>query len=221
MDIMKKSKLLPSVIALAALTAAFIVFCGCEDEPSMSDLDSYFENHPYVSDPRTEPTEGGLEISPANASVSMIGETVLFSVKGGESPFTWDVSISAGGSIAAQDNDRDAIYTCKVLTNNNVIAYDHTGRAGIADISSVSTQAVAALAISPTTASVTNNGGFASFAASGGTSPYTWSVKDVSKGSIASSGTANALYQRIASGDNTVILADSAGGKVYAIISQP
>lgn len=77
------------------------------------------------------------------------------------------------------------------------------------------------LGISPTDTTLENDGDMASFTASGGTAPYSWSVQDVFRGSIVSSGGASAAYQRSAAGDNAVIVEDATGEKSFAIVNQP
>lgn len=84
-----------------------------------------------------------------------------------------------------------------------------------------STTTTADLAITPTTADLAKDGDMVTFSVSGGTSPYTWSVSDVFRGSVVDSGGKSAAYQRTAAGDNSVICTDSNGSKVYAVINQP
>ena len=40
------------LLPLAVLGGLFLACPGCEDEPEGSDVDQWFEDHPYVSDPR-------------------------------------------------------------------------------------------------------------------------------------------------------------------------
>lgn len=77
------------------------------------------------------------------------------------------------------------------------------------------------LTVSPATVTLDGQGDMASFTASGGTSPYSWSVTDVFRGSVVDAGGSSAVYQRSAAGDNTVIVQDSKGKKAYAVVTQP
>lgn len=77
------------------------------------------------------------------------------------------------------------------------------------------------LTVSPESVELDNDGDLSSFDVSGGTSPYSYSVQDVYRGSIVSEGSSGCVYQRGTSGDNAVIVTDSAGDAVYAIIEQP
>ncbi|MDP6527092.1 MAG: hypothetical protein QGH15_23200 [Kiritimatiellia bacterium] len=77
------------------------------------------------------------------------------------------------------------------------------------------------LTVSPDTVELDNDGDMSSFDVSGGTSPYSYSVQDVYRGSIVSEGSSGCVYQRGTSGDNAVIVTDDAGDTVYAIIEQP
>ncbi len=75
--------------------------------------------------------------------------------------------------------------------------------------------------VTPNTKSLATDGETASFAAVGGFPSYTWSVNDISKGSVLQQGQESAVYQRAAAGDNVVICTDSRGNRAFATISQP
>jgi len=75
--------------------------------------------------------------------------------------------------------------------------------------------------ISPSTAIITNNGAVVSFMVEGAAGSATWSVQDISKGSILTQSRTAATYRRSAAGDNVVIATDSRGNAAFATISQP
>ncbi len=75
--------------------------------------------------------------------------------------------------------------------------------------------------ISPTSATLTNNGAVASFTVQGASGAASWSVQDISRGSILSQSATGATYERSSSGDNVVIATDSKGNAVFATVSQP
>ena len=79
----------------------------------------------------------------------------------------------------------------------------------------------AVMAITPATSSLANNGEVVSFQVSGGSGTATWSVQDISKGSILTQSDRTATYQRAAAGDNVVIATDSGGTAAFATVSQP
>ena len=78
-----------------------------------------------------------------------------------------------------------------------------------------------AMSITPSATTVTNNGGVVSFNVAGASGAATWSVQDISKGSILTQGARSATYQRAAAGDNVVIATDSRGSAAFATVSQP
>jgi len=77
------------------------------------------------------------------------------------------------------------------------------------------------MSLSPETATLETDGDVTLIQVDGGKPPYTWAVNDVSKGSVTSTGSASAAYQRSDSGDNVVICTDSQGQTVLAVMGQP
>jgi len=185
---MNKSKLVFSMAAIVAFSALFIAMTGCEEDEDIGDLDSWFAEHPYVSDPRESGRESGrsLTIDPSSVQISAVGDTFVFTASGGSSPFSWDVANSAAGTIVVQSNDRQAIYTVVTLAANNVIAYDSKGDAGIADVEfQTATLTVSPQGPDPAT------GDTVTFTASGGYKPYTWTAFNTAIGRITGYGDAN------------------------------
>lgn len=76
------------------------------------------------------------------------------------------------------------------------------------------------VAISPTSAALTNDGQTVTFMASGGSGEYNWSV-DNSNGSVNPMTGSSVTYTRNASGDNTITVSATSGGSATASISQP
>ena len=83
------------------------------------------------------------------------------------------------------------------------------------------TAAQTPMAVSPASTTLTNNGEVAQFNVEGASGAVSWSVQDISKGSILTQGPAAATYQRSASGGNVVIATDSRGNAAFATVSQP
>ncbi len=77
------------------------------------------------------------------------------------------------------------------------------------------------MAVLPSAATLTNNGAAVSFSVKGASGSSTWSVQDISKGSILTQSATAATYQRAAAGDNVVIATDGSGNAVFATVSQP
>lgn len=208
------------VIGLMAL--ALQLPSGCDNGVGdTSELDNYFENHPYVSDPR----DGGetvLAISPDSAVVNAVGGRAVFRVNGGTSPYTWDVSDSSKGSIAG--NGDNAVYTANTVGANDVVVYDRNGYAAIASVSGSSggDSEGAELAVSASASTLESNGSMSVLKATGGTAPYSWSVASPSKGGFVDADTgATVVYVRNAAGDNAVTVTDNTGTKASVVITQP
>ncbi len=77
------------------------------------------------------------------------------------------------------------------------------------------------MAISPSSTTLTNNGEVVAFNVEGASGSVSWSVQDISKGSILTQSSSAATYQRSAAGDNVVIVTDSRGNAAFATVTQP
>jgi hypothetical protein len=207
------------VIAILTLVPSFLL-TGCEDEdsPDTGDLDSYFADHPYVSDPRNSEFPRLVSISPSSALISFVGEQVAFTASGGRGEYTWDVGDGSKGSINRTGGDA-ATYTASVVGPNDVIVYDSEGNAAVATINGPSTVLVATA--NPT--ELAADGDVAVVTAGGGIPPYTWDVGDIALGFVSPSTGSSTVYTRSApvSGDNTVTVHDSSGNTYTVLISQP
>lgn len=214
---MKKSKLMASMIALAVSAIVFTMFPGCEDDADMGALDQYFADHPYISDPRSDPAARDVTISPTFATVTAEDQEIRFTVKGGERPFTWDTA-NANGTIPSadiSDDTRQAIYKVVSVAENNVIVSDRRGHAAIANI----TRYVTTLAISPTSAECKTGILTVDFSATGGMPSYTWKNVYDALGDISGTGTSQVYTAKgTVPGTNTdyVIVIDSEGSTAEA-----
>jgi hypothetical protein len=220
------------VLPVCVLTGSVLMFTACEseDSPDTDGLDSYFEEHPYVSDPRITPTDTDVIIEPNAAQASFVGEQIVFTGKGGKGPYTWDVSYSSRGTVRSYGYSQ-GIYTTRALEPNDVIVYDQNGHAAIASISATNsatptptptvTPTPAALSVSANPTQLDQDGDISVITASGGYSPYTWSVRDVTLGNVDSSSGSSVGYIRADAGDNVVTCTDSKGNTAKVAISQP
>ncbi|MDD4870676.1 MAG: hypothetical protein PHR77_08950 [Kiritimatiellae bacterium] len=220
---MKQTKLILSTVVVATISVLMALISGCEkDNDTGSDLDAYFAANPYLSDPRGDYDNTGMEIDPAQATASAVGQKINFFVSGGHAPYSWGVSTPSAGSVAAQAKTQYGIYTVAAIANNSVVVSDSRGKSVIADIST----GAGGLTITPAgysfTSSFTNGettvalafaaaaGDTIQFTASGGNPPYSWTVSISSLGTIN-----NGLYTfpnpTTDVGDNTIIVKDSAG----------
>ena len=204
-----------ALIAVGSLAFAF----GCEgsDSPNESDVDSFFDAHPFLSDPRGR-TTNPLKVSPRTATVEAVGQKVLISASGGATPYTWDVASSANGTVDSSSNWRQAIYTATTLNVNSVIVYDRKGNAAIATIRPATGQALEITA-SPDTLEL--DGDTAVLDGTGGAPPYTWTVGDTTRGTISSTTGNSIVYTRTSAGNNSVTLVDQNGTVANVVIIQP
>ena len=222
---MKTRSVVRMVQLLAVIFASTMMFTGCEDEdtPDTGSLDSWFENHPYVSDPRTGQRPRDLSVTPESVEITFIGQQVNFRVAGGRSPYKWDVAIPTAGSIRRLAPE-EAVYTATALAPNTVIVYDSRGQAGIADVNGAApvTEKLTATAVPET---ITQVGGRSVLTASGGTPPYRWTVSDNALGSLADGVDTGQSVVYVAStlgsGDNSVRCTDSSGQSASVVIMQP
>ena len=215
--IMRKYGKMMLLLATAAWAGLFLAGCGGDDDdPNTSELDGYFEDHPYVSDPRIS-HGSAVTISPRGATANAVGEVVIFAASGGTPPYHWDVSDGAVGT-AAGDDDGIGRYTARTIGNNYVIVYDQDGNADFATISGTN----APLAITPNPAEVTNDWDLVVLEVSGGSPTYTWTVMDDHLGFFINGVTGESVvYQRYRSGNNAVTVTDGSGNRASMVVKQP
>lgn len=77
------------------------------------------------------------------------------------------------------------------------------------------------MAVSPASTTLTNNGEVVQFNVAGAAGSVSWTVQDISKGSILTQSSNAATYQRSAAGGNVVIATDSRGNAAFATVAQP
>lgn len=77
------------------------------------------------------------------------------------------------------------------------------------------------ITVVPASTTLTNNGEVAAFNVQGASGLVTWSVQDISRGSILTQSSTAATYQRSAAGGSVVIATDSLGNAAFATVSQP
>jgi hypothetical protein len=218
---MKTDILRKWLFALGMAVVACAVPGGCDSGTGDdSELDNYFVNHPYVSDPR----DGGsaiVTITPESAVVNTVGGQAVFSFNGGTGPYSWDVSDPSKGSISG--SGAQGVYTATVVGNNDVIAYDRNGNAAIAKVSGSSGGSAGGdLTISASPSELTANGSMSVLAASGGVEPYSWSFATGAKGGFVGADTGSSVvYVRNAAGDNAVTVTDATGIRASIVIAQP
>ncbi len=207
----------------ALLGALLGVLPGCEgnSSPDTGGIDSYFADHPLVSDPRDPSAPQDVFLTPASASVSFLMQLITFTVAGGEEPYHWGVA-NGNGTVASRAEDtKQGVYTATTLAGNSVIVYDARGHSAIA---TVGTGGGSALVITPSVATIATNLQSLAFSVSGGSPPYNWApVIHPADGFLNTYSGASVFYTRTSTNgvDNGLTASDSAGGSVTVTIHQP
>jgi hypothetical protein len=163
-----------------------------------------------------------LTIAPTAGTINNNGGQIVFTAKGGKTPYGWSVSDGNLGSIASKGKTL-ATYTRRAAGQNSVILTDSRGAAAIATVTQPAVPAGTALKATASATTLNAPGEKATIAASGGTPPYTWTVLDVALGHFLSGAStdANVVYVRDGRGENVVRLRDSAGSTFDLLITQP
>lgn len=104
---------------------------------------------------------------------------------------------------------------------HNVDSYFDGNSVSGADDRPGTTAAQATMAVAPASTTLTNNGEVVQFSVKEASGSVSWSVQDISKGSILTQSSEAATYQRSAAGGNVVIATDSKGNAAFATVSQP
>jgi len=130
---MKSPRRSPAFQLLGMAAALGLAMTGCEEQPPMGDVDQHLEDRPYTSEPRDDYQVRDLAISPADGDVTQPGQKIVFTVTGGQEPFSWSVA-TASGWIYEDGNERQAVYTSRDTGWNQVIARDRAGRVIKVDI---------------------------------------------------------------------------------------
>ncbi|OGV45762.1 MAG: hypothetical protein A2X46_09685 [Lentisphaerae bacterium GWF2_57_35] len=209
------------ILSLAVLAGLMGMWAGCESDKDtdVDNLDDYFATHPYVTDPRTQPN-GIVTLKPANASVTFVGQTVIFTAVGGKAPYSWD-AVNGSGSVAMRA-DNQGIYTATALEPNTVICFDTAGHTAVAQISTASTNSPSTpLIVTPSSATLIINGDTIPLVVTGGTAPYSWTVYDPGLGLVNPSSGSSVTYRRLNSPNNIVTVTDSVGNSQNVPITQP
>ena len=205
-----------------ACLAVLLAFSGCEGttEEDSSGVDAYLAAHPYTSASRDAPLSAVITIAPISATAGMVGQTIAFTASGGDGAFHWGVSDSTKGKTESGDGNQ-AIYTCLVVGNNDVIVQDESGHYAAAHISPVTTDT---MTISPASVSLSGGALNASFAVAGGSPPYYRTPGTTALGTVSYS--ANSSYvaaytaKSSAYGQNVITVLDSGCRTASATITQ-
>jgi hypothetical protein len=190
-------RFLPLGLAVIVVAAAGALFFGCEEDQAKG---------------------GPLTLSPETVVLGSDDLTAVFEALGGREPYWWQTTDSTLGSVSGWTSrvtytrtDKAGVNTLRVIDNHQWEA-----RATI-----VQGEDPEGLAISPATASLAANGDMALFKASGGNGPYRWFVGINARGRIEVRNWEEALYERLAVGNNTLVVLDEDNRAAVAQITQP
>jgi hypothetical protein len=206
------------VIAVLTLVPSFLLTgCEGEDSPNTEGLDSYFSEHPFISDPRDRTSARIVTISPESAEVSFSGQQIVFTAVGGRKNYGWDTADHTKGTVVVRPGTESAVYTASAVGPNDVIVYDQDGHAAVATINGPTTPLIAIA--NPN--ELTSDGDLSVLTASGGVAPYFWSVGDIALGNVSPNDGSSVVYTRAHDPDNSVTVDDSAGNSYTIVIKQP
>ncbi len=145
----------------------------------------------------TPPPTPVVSVTPAGASV-VVGASVQFTASGGSAPYVWSVADAAVGSISA-----NGTFTAFIVGVTQVTATDANGVQSLS--ATVTVNATDVVTITPNTASV-GVGQTVTFAATGGSAPYSWRSNDPS---IASINAITGVLTGLRPGSTTVSVTDN------------
>ena len=212
-------------LAIASLAivglAVLLAFSGCEGttEEDSSGVAAYLAAHPYTSAFRDTPSAVVLTLTPVSGVASLIGQTLVFKASGGDGAFHWGLSDSTNGKIESKGADQ-ALYTCLLVGDNDVIVQDDGGHYAAAHISPVA----GAMAISPVSVSLSAGALNASFTVAGGAPPYSWASGNPALGTVSYSASSSyvAAYTAVAGayGQNVITVIDAEGRTSSATVTQ-
>ncbi|MBN2302423.1 MAG: hypothetical protein JXN60_07910 [Lentisphaerae bacterium] len=217
-------------LAVVVIITGTAIITGCEEDKSRTDLDKFFDEHPYISDPR-ENADQSLVMDPESAQVTFVGKQVTFYCSGGTPPYQWTVVNSARGTITSATGTQtpspagiySAVYKTTIVADNTVVAYDQNHNAAIADIVGVPPT----FTITPSTDTIlvpTNDlgavvpaGVTVNLRATGGAQPYgTWMSSADSIGTVAAIDNSSAVFTYSTSGayGSCLVSLTDADGKI-------
>lgn len=202
---------------LVLTTALTLAGCEWDSDPDTESVDSYFDDNGYDSDGHGGTSTRDLSINPAAASVSFVGQKVSFRAQGGTKGYSWSVSKSAKGTVAASGAEQ-AVYTVIEVGPNDVIVTDANHQTAIAQVSGP----LSPLVVTGDPETIPAGSNFSILTASGGVPPYNWTVSDTALGNVLSSTGSSVTYKRNpgVTGSNAITVNDSAGNSVSIIIKQ-
>lgn len=200
------------------LAGSCLFYLGCESNSDNTQVDEYLQNQSVQSVGRDTESPLELELEPQVATLTLVGQEVLFKAGGGSLPYKWSVANSSKGQIASK-GDVHALYSCLIVGENTVRVEDRKGLFAIARITSLEDE----MTIEPAEVELVESWE-AAFSVNGGSPPYVWTVGNSALGTISYSSTATyqAAYHGVVGkyGVNIVTARDAEGRTASAKVEQ-
>ncbi|MBF0476763.1 MAG: hypothetical protein HQK59_13225 [Deltaproteobacteria bacterium] len=129
-----------------------------------------------------------LQVYPKDPSIAYGSAAVTFQVSGGTAPYTWVLSVNTLGTLSAVGSDTSMIKYTPPAQHQSTSATDSVTLT-VVDVNNNQTTSKITLTqpfiqIYPTSISLTQNAAPYTFYAYGGVKPYTWTIDNLSVGSI-------------------------------------
>jgi hypothetical protein len=164
-----------------------------------------------------------FRISPSEARLARSGDTVTLTAVGGVEPLTW-TNLSSMGTLSG--SGRTVILTRGSQSGAAIVQVTDkrtwTATATIhLDAETNATATARTLSLSPSSPTLTTDGDRSVFIASGGATPYAWTLADATRGHLSATSGAYVIYTRDTQGNNTVILSDASNTVVATTVTQP
>lgn len=204
------------LVAISTAIAGALLWCGCD----------------------TDSASEGISIAPESIVVKP-GQTVTFKASGGYE-YSWKLNPNDGSGTLNTSKGESVIYTCmstnigsmpkQVIVTSTIAGTSEGGTSNATPYSMEATAEVywaggtgggGSISITPSGTQNIATNGTKTYAVSGGTPPYTWSVGNTALGTLSTSSGASTIYTAKGTGNNTITVADSASHTDSESISQP
>ena len=171
-----------------------------------------------TTSPATSNATKELSISPTSASLNSNKVTQVFTASGGAGSFTWTLSSTNYGSLSSSGNQ--ATFTASGDAGTTTITVTDTNGASATATATYSGSSSSSLKISPSATTLTGNDDTVSLTASGGSSPYSWTVSSTTLGSVsATTGSTVTYTSKKVAGTATITVTDDDDNSATATVT--
>jgi hypothetical protein len=220
---MKKLFQAPAAFVAAFILGASLLVVSCEhDSPEGAEVGELGAvNNLDREQPPLLVSEEFLFISPSNAAVARVGQSLEFNAIGGTYPMTWRLSNSSAGTLTVVGFSQ-AIYTATTLGNNEIIVTDGLGHQAAAMIQNSVTFAIfpSALTVQTNATVLSIAGSVYNFTTRGGVAPYSWTLDNAGLGTLTPAGSTATYTANGITGTGTISVTDGNGNRAAATVTQ-